>query len=94
MGHLDQDSYEALITSDSLLSPLSETMLEGIPMCADCPFLPYCGADPVFHRATQGDTVGHKAFSAFCAKQMGVLTHLIGLLETDADARDILLRWV
>ncbi|XXX81442.1 His-Xaa-Ser system radical SAM maturase HxsB [Sorangium sp. So ce134] len=94
LGHLDQDNYEALITSEALLTPLSETMLEGIPMCTDCPFLPYCGADPVFHRATQGDAVGHKAFSAFCAKQMGVLRHLIGLLETDADARDILLRWI
>ncbi|XXU30709.1 His-Xaa-Ser system radical SAM maturase HxsB [Sorangium sp. So ce887] len=94
LGHLDEDSYEALITSEALLSPLGETILEGMPMCADCPFLPYCGADPVFHRATQGDAVGHKAFSAFCAKQMGVLRHVIGLLETDAEARDILLRWV
>ncbi|MDC0685722.1 His-Xaa-Ser system radical SAM maturase HxsB [Sorangium atrum] len=94
LGHVDQEDYEALMTSEALLSSLSDTMLEGSPMCADCPFLPYCGADPVFHRATQGDAVGHKAFSSFCAKQMGVLRHLIGLLETDAEARDILLRWV
>ncbi|MDI3290706.1 His-Xaa-Ser system radical SAM maturase HxsB [Polyangium sp. 15x6] len=94
LGHLDEHSYEELLTSEALLAPLGETILEGMPMCADCPFLPYCGADPVFHRATQGDAVGHKAFSAFCTKQMGVLRHVIGLLETDAEARDILLRWV
>ncbi|WP_437737407.1 His-Xaa-Ser system radical SAM maturase HxsB [Sorangium sp. So ce1335] len=94
LGHLDHDSYEALMTSDALLSPLGDTILEGMPMCSDCPFLPYCGADPVFHRATQGDAVGHKAFSAFCAKQMGVLRHVIGLLETDTEAREILLRWI
>ncbi|MDC0740809.1 His-Xaa-Ser system radical SAM maturase HxsB [Polyangium mundeleinium] len=94
LGHLDEHSYEDLLTSEALLVPLGETILEGMPMCADCPFLPYCGADPVFHRATQGDAVGHKAFSAFCTKQMGVLRHVIGLLETDAEARDILLRWV
>ncbi len=63
-------------------------------MCSDCPFLPFCGADPVRHRATQGDIVGHKAFSDFCAKQMGALRHVIGLLEDDASAREILRRWV
>jgi sulfatase maturation enzyme AslB (radical SAM superfamily) len=93
LGSLDHDSYETLMTSDALLVPLSETILEGMPMCTDCPFLPYCGADPVFHRATQGDVVGHKAFSAFCAKQMGMLRHVIGLLENDKAARDVLLQW-
>lgn len=94
LGHLDENDYEGMMTSDALLAPLGETILEGMPMCTDCPFLPYCGADPVFHRATQGDAVGHKAFSSFCSKQMGVLRHLIGLLENDAGAREILLQWV
>jgi sulfatase maturation enzyme AslB (radical SAM superfamily) len=63
-------------------------------MCSDCPFLPYCGADPVFHRATLGDSVGHKAFSAFCKKQMAVLRHVIGLLESNEQARATLLGWI
>jgi uncharacterized protein len=94
LGHLDTDSYEDVMTCDALLTPLIETMPEGVPMCSDCPFLPYCGADPVFHSATTGDAVGHKAFSAFCKKQMAVLRHLITLLEDDSSARDILLGWV
>jgi hypothetical protein len=53
-----------------------------------------CGADPVFHAATQRDLVGHKAFSAFCAKQMAVLRHLIALLEDDPDSARILRGWV
>ncbi len=94
LGHLDEDAYESIMTSDRLLGLLTDTMPEGAPMCADCPFLPYCGADPAFHIATQRDAVGHKAFSAFCKKQMAVLRHLIGLLEHDRDAREHLLRWV
>lgn len=93
LGHLSRDSYESIMTSETLLSQLSDTMTEGSPMCSDCAFLPYCGADPVFHQATMGDSVGHKAFSAFCKKQMGVLRHLIGLLEDDSRARDILMGW-
>ena len=94
LGHLDNDTLESVLTSPALTSVLSETMLEGVPMCCDCAFLPYCGADPVFHRATQGDVIGHKAFSAFCSKQMAVLRHLITRIEDDASAREILEGWV
>jgi uncharacterized protein len=94
LGHLDHDDYASIMTSDGLLDTLNATMLEGIPMCNDCPFLPYCGADPVYHRATQKDVVGHKAFSDFCKKQMGVLRHLIGILEGDPVAREILMSWL
>ncbi len=94
LGHVGTNSYEDLVTSDALLDPLGDTILECVPRCNDCAFLPYCGSDPVLHRATQGDTIGHKAFSAFCSKQMGMLRHLITLLETDPDARRILLGWV
>jgi His-Xaa-Ser system radical SAM maturase HxsB len=94
LGHLDTDSYESIMGSDALLSVLDTTMLEGAPRCSDCAFLPYCGADPVFHKATQGNVVGHKAFSDFCKKQMGVLRHLIGVLEGNPRARDILMTWI
>jgi uncharacterized protein len=94
LGHVDANSYEELVTSDALLGPLGDTILECMPMCSDCAFLPYCGSDPVLHRATQGDAIGHKAFSAFCSKQMGMLRHLITLLETDPEARQLLLGWV
>ena len=94
LGHLDTHTYETLMLSDALLGPLTESLLESAPGCADCAFLPYCGADPVYHRVTQGDVVGHKAFSDFCAKQMGALRHLLTLLEDDPAARDILQGWV
>ncbi|SET78140.1 His-Xaa-Ser system radical SAM maturase HxsB [Stigmatella erecta] len=94
LGHVASDGHAALLTSETLLAHLSDTMPEGVPMCSDCAFLPLCGADPVFHRATQGDAVGHKAFSAFCKKQMAVLRHLITLLEDDPPARETLLGWL
>jgi His-Xaa-Ser system radical SAM maturase HxsB len=94
LGHVDTSTYEDIVTSDALLEPLGDTILECMPMCNDCAFLPYCGSDPVLHRATQGDVIGHKAFSAFCSKQMGMLRHLITLLESNPAARQILLGWV
>lgn len=94
LGHLDTDSYEALLTGDAFLDLLERTMPEGTPGCSECGFLPWCGADPVHHLATQKDPVGHKAFSDFCRKQKGVLRHLVTLLEDHPAARDVLLGWV
>jgi His-Xaa-Ser system radical SAM maturase HxsB len=94
LGHLGSDTYESIMTSEALLGPLEDTLLESAPMCADCPFLPHCGADPVFHRATLRDPLGHKAFSAFCQKQMGMVRHVIALLEDDPDARRVLMGWL
>jgi His-Xaa-Ser system radical SAM maturase HxsB len=94
LGSLDDESFVSVMTKDALHDLLEASLPESAPMCSDCGFLPWCGADPAFHRATQKDMVGHKAFSAFCTKQMAVLRHLVGLLEGDAEARRTLMSWV
>jgi uncharacterized protein len=94
LGHLDEDTYENIFTARALLEPLATTVLESVPMCSDCAFLPYCGADPVYHWATQKDVVGHKAFSTFCARNMAVFKHLILTLEDDRSAARVLRSWV
>jgi radical SAM protein with 4Fe4S-binding SPASM domain len=94
LGNVHRDSYADLFLSAQLLDVLSDTMTEGTPQCTDCPFEPYCGTDPVFHRATQGDPVGHRPTSAFCARNMFVFKLLIRMLEDDPSARAILRRWV
>lgn len=94
LGSLDDESFESVMTSEVVVGSIEDTLLESAPMCSDCAFLPYCGADPVFHRATAGDTLGHKAFSAFCQKQMAVLRHVITLIEDEPDTRAVLMGWL
>ena len=87
------DSYENLITSDALLSPLEESSTLSAPMCTDCAFEPYCGADPVYHHATSGDYVGRKPNSAFCQRSMAISRLLLELYEGDEFARDLFQQW-
>lgn len=94
LGSVHHDSYEDVILSDTVLDTLEVTLSESLPMCNDCGFLPYCGTDPVYHYATQGDAVGHKATSGFCSKNMKIFRYLFTLLEDDPEARKILLSWV
>ena len=63
--------------SPSSSEPLEQSLTLSAPMCTDCAFEPYCGADPVFHHATMDDFVGHKAISAFCQRNMGVFTAIL-----------------
>src|SRR5690606_19872886 len=69
LGHLGEDGFDDLMGAAPFASLLERTMTEGEPMCRDCAYQPWCGADPAFHRAVSGDVVGHKAFSDFCSKQ-------------------------
>jgi His-Xaa-Ser system radical SAM maturase HxsB len=94
MGNLLTDTYEEMMLSPALLTPLEDSVAESVPMCEECAFLPYCGSDPDYHYATQQDFVGHKALSGFCRKNMGIFRHLIQKMEDSPEDREILESWV
>ncbi len=87
------NSYEELMLSDHLLDPLEASFAGSAPMCSTCAFEPYCGADPVYHHATQGDFVGRKPSSGFCQRNMAIFRGLISRMERDHETREIFLRW-
>jgi His-Xaa-Ser system radical SAM maturase HxsB len=93
LGQLGRDSYEAMMLSDALLDPLEASFALSVPMCCDCAFEPYCGADPVFHHATAGDAVGRKPTSAFCQRNLGVFERLVQRYDRDRATREIFRRW-
>jgi uncharacterized protein len=82
-----------MMLSTTLLDALEAGVAEGSPLCSECAFVPYCGADPVYHHATQRDLMGNKALSGYCARNMAIFRHLIALMEDSPSDRAILLRW-
>jgi len=94
LGRLGETSWRDAMTSDTLLEPILASMTETAPMCSDCAAQPYCGADPVGHHATQGDFVGFKPASAFCQKQLGVVSLLVRMLEDEPETAEVLRSWV
>jgi radical SAM protein with 4Fe4S-binding SPASM domain len=93
LGNLNRDSYADILLSDALLQPLEDSFTLSVPMCGDCAFEPYCGADPVFHHATMGDFVGRKPLSAFCHRNMTIAKLLLERYETDSTAREVFRGW-
>ncbi|MGC5698965.1 His-Xaa-Ser system radical SAM maturase HxsB [Pseudomonas sp. NFXW11] len=84
-----------LLASPVMAALLASGVAEALPGCSDCALVAYCGADPIEQYARQGDPIGHRAFSSFCKKNMGLLKHLFGLLrESDDSIQRVLLSWL
>lgn len=93
IGHVLNDTYENIFLNDKLLEPLEQSFAASVPMCCDCAFEAYCGADPTFHYATQGDFVGKKPISDFCNRQMKMIKYLVSRYQDDQFVRSLFLKW-
>jgi radical SAM protein with 4Fe4S-binding SPASM domain len=94
LGNVHENTYEEIFLNDTLLEALEASFAGSAPMCSECAFEPFCGSDPVYHHATQGDFVGRKPTSAFCRRNMAIFRHLIKLMRSDDGVRRIFLSWV
>lgn len=93
LGHVLQNTYEEIFLNDTLLEALEASFSYSVPMCTDCAFEPYCGADPVQHWGLQKDFVGRKTESEFCRRNMSIFKHLIALMESDPDITRLFTTW-
>lgn len=93
IGHVSTDSYDQIFGAKNLLEALDASFSSSVPMCADCAFEPFCGADPVYHYKTVGDVVGRKPESDFCARHMAIFRLLIERMESDVFIKRLFWRW-
>jgi radical SAM protein with 4Fe4S-binding SPASM domain len=69
LGSVLGNSRAEIFTNLPFVSLLQAACNQSLPGCSDCAFQPYCGSDPIYHHATQGDMVGHRPTSGFCARK-------------------------
>lgn len=88
------EPLDALLTSDAMRWLASGAVAETNPDCADCAFVPYCGADPVFHAVTQGAPNAPRHGTAFCDRNMGIFQILFArLAERDPETMRTFASW-
>ena len=83
LGNVHRDTRRSLFTSEAALKMFEVSCNQSLAGCSDCAFQTYCGADPVYHHATQGDMYGHRPTSGFCTRNMEVIKHLFSFIERD-----------
>ncbi len=95
LGNVRTHSHRDLFTGDAFLDLASASCNQSLPGCSDCALQPYCGSDPIFNHATQGDIFGHRPTSDFCGRNMTIIKHLFSLiLKQDPETMRIFLAWI
>lgn len=89
------DELTSLRSSKAMAIIKKSGTAEKLPVCSDCAFVPYCGADPVLNVATQNDPVGDRETSEFCQRHTGLFQILFEYLESgDPDVMRVFLSWI
>jgi His-Xaa-Ser system radical SAM maturase HxsB len=95
LGNVHTHSHRDIFTGEPFLNLVSASCNESLPGCSDCAFQTYCGSDPVFNYATQGDLWGHRPSSDFCRRNMEVIKHLFALIsKQDSRTMRLFSAWI
>tara|TARA_R110001583_G_scaffold157341_1_gene309254 strand:+ start:1691 stop:3208 length:1518 start_codon:yes stop_codon:yes gene_type:complete len=94
MGSVNQ-SLSELHASPAMKIIDINGVAEELSGCRDCAFVPFCGADPVFHVATQGNPTGDRATSEFCRRQTGYFELFFDYIaRNDPKEMSVFLSWI
>lgn len=93
VGDVAKDRWADVIDHPTTRACVSASTLDNQPMCQQCAFKPYCGAEPVFHYEMQKSVFGQMPNSAWCVSHMGVFDVVFRKLR-DPKARKVLDKWL
>lgn len=95
LGSALTDSYRDIFFGSAMQNLAVNGVAETLAGCSDCAFVPYCGADPVRHYATQKDDYGNRPASTFCQKNRAIFDYLFDLWEAaDPQLKAIFWSWI
>lgn len=95
LGNVNRDSRLNLFTSTKAVEMFNASCNQSLVGCSDCAFQTYCGADPIFHHATQGDMYGNRPTSGFCERNMEVIKHLFSYISmSNSEDMEIFWSWI
>ena len=81
IGNVNENTYQEMFNGELLHHIIASACNESLPMCAECVFQPYCGADPVRNMSEQGDMIGFRPTNEMCKKTKAIIHYLFELLH-------------
>lgn len=95
MGNVFTHSYQELFFGETMQLIASAALNECLPMCSDCAFGPFCGAEPVRRHQTQSDVFGHRPTDSYCKRNKLVIEYIINLWRNaNDDVKNVLMSWI
>ncbi|HEX8902823.1 His-Xaa-Ser system radical SAM maturase HxsB [Vitreimonas sp.] len=75
-----RDSLDTLLSSPAMHWLARGAIAEEHPDCRQCAFVPYCGADPVFHAIAQGEPDAPRIGTSFCERNLTLFDTLFSMI--------------
>lgn len=95
LGNVRTHTRKDVFTGEPFLNVVSASCNQALPGCSDCALQTYCGSDPIFNYATQGDVFGNRPTSDFCRRNMAVIKHLFEpISKHDSEVMRIFFAWI
>lgn len=94
LGKLNANTYKEIFYSEKVYKVSEASVNESLAGCSECAFQCYCGADPVYHHATQNNMYGHRPTSGFCEKNMEMIRYIFELMDSNKEIEQIFRSWV
>ncbi len=93
VGNATKDQWTDVLDHPTSRAMVSASTLDNQPMCTQCAYKPYCGAEPVFHYEMQRSIVGQMPNSPWCVSHMGIFDVIFRKLR-DPENRKVFESWL
>ncbi len=93
LGNVADMDYDSLMNSKLCKTVCKHSIIESIPKCADCVYMPYCGTCPVVNYALEGDIIPKSVANYRCELYGGMLETIFELIQNE-DYLNIFKEWV
>ena len=89
------DNYQNVFNGEIMKKIIHNSCVETMPVCSECVYQQYCGADVIRNYLETKDLMGYRLKSGFCEKNKKILDHIFNLLkENNETVNDIFWAWI
>ena len=93
IGSVFDDSYQSIVCSKKCQAIAKSTVLQTLPGCCDCAYMPYCGVCPVVNYALENDLMTRTYRNYRCKIYMGILDSIFKHLQIRED-KELFMKWI
>lgn len=95
MGNVNNTDYKSAFNGSVIRDIVANSCVETMPICSECAYQQYCGADPMRNYLETNDVMGDRLKSGFCKKNKAILDYLFSLIQEDnSNVMDVFWSWV
>lgn len=93
LGNIKKNSYEQIIDNEVVKTMCIASCLDGLPVCSECVYKPYCGVCPIYNYVVEGNIFSQMFNNERCKIYQGILDYIFKGLENKKN-KEIFLKWV